>query len=111
MINPDTFNCKDGDLVKLKLAGDDYIFTGEVIKAKKLWVQLDDYYGGDFIADENNIKEIGFINKIDDLLSKNSNLNHAVSILIKGLKECEDYYANRALREWDKLREVDGWYD
>jgi len=61
MVNPDTFNCKNGDKVRLKLAGGDDIFTGEVIKCKKLWVQLDDYFGDDFIADENNIKEIEFI--------------------------------------------------
>ena len=43
--------------------------------------------------------------KIDELLIENPNLSHAVSVLIQGLIDCEDYYANRTLRKWDELRE------
>lgn len=46
----------DGDRVEVKLAGDDSWYRGTVIKARKMWVELDDY-GRPMIADESNIVE------------------------------------------------------
>ena len=47
---------RDGQRVRVKLHGDDEWFTGTVIKARKMWVELEDY-GSKFIADESNIIE------------------------------------------------------
>ena len=49
---------RDGDRVLIKLYGDDALYSGTVIKARKQWVELDsnDVLGCGFIADENNIE-------------------------------------------------------
>lgn len=50
---------KQGQRVEVKLHGDDAWYPGEVIKAKKMWVQLDSgtHPAGEFIADECSISE------------------------------------------------------
>ena len=50
---------KDGDIVEVLLHGDDTgWYRGKVIKARKMWAQLENYqHGVGFIADESNIKE------------------------------------------------------
>lgn len=50
----------NGARVEVRLHGDDDWYAGEVIKARKQWVQLDHYpfsKSGEFIADENSIAE------------------------------------------------------
>lgn len=47
---------KDGQRVSVRLAGDEAWYVGTVIKARKMWVKLDDY-GREMIADESNIEQ------------------------------------------------------
>lgn len=49
----------DNQKVEVLLHGDSDWYPGIVIKARKMWVQLDatKYPYGEFIADENSIKE------------------------------------------------------
>jgi len=47
---------KDRQKVKVLLASDERWYSGIVIKARKEWVELSDYYYP-FIADESNIVE------------------------------------------------------
>ena len=57
-------NWVEGDRVKVKLAGDEDLYTGTMLdRSRKLWVELDkkaeypEFLRG-FIADENNIEKI-----------------------------------------------------
>lgn len=45
-----------GQIVQVKLHSDETWYTGTVIKARKMWVELSDY-GRPMIADEGNIAE------------------------------------------------------
>lgn len=49
-----TTNMTDGERVEVLLGGDDEWYAGTVIKARKMWVQLDDDRA---IADEGNIRQ------------------------------------------------------
>jgi hypothetical protein len=53
------------------------------------------------------VREITREPKIDDLLLRYPNLNHAVSILIEGLKNNDTYKSEMALYDWDKIRGYD----
>lgn len=48
----------NGERVEVLVHGDEEWYAGTVIRARKMWVSLDDYpwYSG-FIADENSIKD------------------------------------------------------